>query len=335
MRILQVSSARTLGGGETHVTELVKHLRQKGHSVVLVGRPGSPINPDIKLPFRNAADFLTALRLRKILRAEPFDVLHGHVARDYAVVTAAAWGSPNLKLVLTRHLLYPVKRHILYRRVDGWIAPTSQILTSLQPLHPRNAAVIPNWVDTHEFVYRPHTPHDPFAVGLLGQISPHKGHDDAVEALSRLGPGFKLLVAGTGDATYVDALKKKSARLPIEVLGFVSGPDFFQRIDVLIVPSWEEPFGIVLLEAMSAGVPVVATNRGGPLEIITDRTNGLLVEPRNPDLLSQAIHRLARDESLRLSLVAHGRRRVEECYDVATVIPKIEEFYARVMDDTI
>src|SRR5262245_52719466 len=118
MRILQVSSASELGGGETHVLELVRTLRERGHHVVVAGRAKGPLKPDIPLPFLNSADFLTALRLRTVLNLQQFDIVHAHVARDYTVVLAAAWKTPRLKVIFTRHLLHAVRAHALYRRVD-------------------------------------------------------------------------------------------------------------------------------------------------------------------------------------------------------------------------
>lgn len=330
MRILQVSSALSLGGGETHVLELVEALRKRGHEVVVAGRAKGSLNPEIRLSFLNSADFITALRLRRVLQRQSFDIVHAHVARDYTIVAAAALGIPNLKLVLTRHLLYPVRRHGLYRRVDGWIAPTSQILRTLQPLAPKASAVIPNWVDVSKYAYRPHAMHDPVTIGLLGQISPHKGHDDAIDAMRRLGGGFRLLIGGKGEANYEGALKKNSSGLPVEFLGFVSLPEFFDMVDILAVPSWEEPFGIVLLEAMASGIPVIATNKGGPLDIIPSALHGVLIQPRNSRALADAIASLAGDDERRTSIVKRAREHVETNFDIRSVVPRIENFYRRV-----
>ena len=331
MRILQVSSARNLGGGETHVLELVEELRKRGHDVSVAGRSKGPLSPGFALPFLNSADLFTALRLRRILKRESFDIVHAHVARDYTVVAAAAWGIPRVKLVLTRHLLYPVRVHALYRRVDGWIAPTSQILATLQPLSPKISAVIPNWVDVRKFDWRPHLLHERVTVGLLGQIAPHKGHDDALEAMRTLDERFRLLIAGKGDSKYIAALKGRSAGLWVGFPGFVSLPDFFAMTDILIVPSWEEPFGIVLLEAMASGIPVIATNRGGPPEIIPSALHGILVPPRNPRALADAIRSLAGDDDRRALMSKHARDHVEKNFDIRSVVPRIEDFYRRVM----
>jgi glycosyltransferase involved in cell wall biosynthesis len=173
--------------------------------------------------------------------------------------------------------------------------------------------------------------HDPVAIGLLGQISPHKGHDDAIAALSLLGSGYRLLVAGRGEPQYVSTLKEKAVRLPVEFLGFVPLPEFFDKVDLLIVPSWEEPFGIVLLEAMSAGIPVIATDRGGPVEIIPSRLHGLLIPPRNARALADAIHTVAHDEEFRLKIIRTAREHVETNFDIRKIVPRIEDFYRRVV----
>ncbi|HET9943016.1 MAG TPA: glycosyltransferase family 4 protein [Terriglobia bacterium] len=322
MRILQVSSPLQLGGGETHVIELTQALRERGHQVIVAGRSGGAVNPEVVLPFRNALDLPTILGLRGVIKQERFDIVHGHVARDYPLVVAAARNLPA-KVVLTRHLLYPVRSNILYRRVNGWIAPTRQILDTLARLKPRLAAVIPNWVDLEKFGFRPHAPHEPITLGLLGQISPHKGHDDAVEALRALGAGYRLIIGGKGEPDYLRELQERAAGLPVDFAGFVALPDFFDAIDVLLVPSWEEPFGLVVLEAMASGIPVIATAAGGPLDIIRSGIDGVLVPPRNPGALAEAIRSI---HARRDSLIEAARERARD-FDIRNVVPQIEAFY--------
>ncbi len=331
MRILQVSSATNLGGGETHFIELVDKLRQLGHEVIVAGRRNGPLQTDVVLPFLNSADFVSAFRLRTILKSKRIDVVHAHVARDYTVVAAAAWGLRDVRVVFTRHLLYPVKKHALYRRVDGWLAPTSKILQAIEHLKPKRSAVIPNWVDINKFTFVPHELHSPACIGLLGQISPHKGHEDALGAVRLLGSGFRLLIAGRGEPEYVKTIKRQAAGLPVDFLGFVSLPEFFAMVDVLAVPSWEEPFGIVLLEAMASGVPVVSTACGGPLEIIGNDCHGILVPSRDPVSLSRALRVLTEDSDMRTRIIRAARERVEQEYDIAKVVPRVVAFYAEVL----
>lgn len=331
MKILQVCSADVLGGGEVHVLELSSKLRELGHEILVAGRPRGPLDPDFALGFRNAIDLATAYRLRRIVRAERFDVVHAHVARDYAVAATALAGLGRPILVLTRQLLFPVSRNPVYRRVDGWIATTEAIRESILRHAPRATAVIPNWVDASAMSRRPDRPGTLRTIGLLGQISPHKGHDDAVEMMRRLGSDFRLLIAGRGEADYERSLRSKAKGLPVEFVGFVDPREFLPGIDILILPSWEEPFGIVVLEAMAAGVNVVATNTGGPPEILDHGNAGMLVPPRDPESMAAAIRTLVGDPELAAALRYRAEQRVGERYDIRLAVPRTVEFYEQLI----
>ena len=329
MRILQISSAEVLGGGEVHVIELTQMLRERGHTVRMAGRGNGPLDLDFKLPFLNSADLYTAYRLRRLVRRERFDIVHAHVARDYPIAAAALLGLADPKLVLTRQLIFAVRRNPSYSRVDGWIVTTDQILQSIQHLRPRASVIIPNWVDSGKLTYEERGLQKPVTVGLLGQVSPHKGHDDAIEAVRLLGPGFRLLLGGEGKPDYVRSLRDRARDLPVEFLGFVKPASFLERVDMLIVPSWQEPFGIVILEAMAAGVNVIATNAGGPPEILDFGKAGLLIQPRDPVELASAVRRLGSDENLRRNLRARALARIHMRYDISIAVPQIEDFYHR------
>ena len=185
-----------MGGGEVHVKELTGALRDRGHDVSVAGRGEGPLEPDYRLPFLNSADVYSALRLRRIIRRETFDIVHAHVARDYPIVACALWGMDNPKLVLTRQLIFPVRGNPIYRRVDGWIVTTDQILRSIDHLRPGATKIVPNWVDTRRFEYQEQPFRKPVVLGLLGQVSPHKGHDDALEALRQLCNGAVSFLSG-------------------------------------------------------------------------------------------------------------------------------------------
>ena len=104
----------------------------------------------------------------------------------------------------------------------------------------------------------------------------------------------------------------------------------YANADIFVLPSYYEAQGIVLLEAMASGLPCVATNIGGIPETVIDGKNGILVEPRNPMKLAQAILTLAEDEDLRLKYGRMGRKRVVEEYDWRKIASKTEKVYRRV-----
>jgi glycosyltransferase involved in cell wall biosynthesis len=113
-------------------------------------------------------------------------------------------------------------------------------------------------------------------------------------------------------------LRRSAAGLPVEFLGFVSAREFFQDTDILILPSWEEPFGIVLLEAMASGIPVIATNCGGPARI----ARGVLIPPHDPAALADAIRSVRPGQ-----YINEARAHVEREFDIQRVVPMIEGFY--------
>ena len=329
MRILQINSASTWGGGETHLAALAAGLRACGHEVFVAGRRRGAFQgqTDLALPFQNAFDIYSALRLRRWLRQHPCDIVHAHVARDYAPACLAVAGHDRARLVCTRHLLYPLRPHPLYRRIAAWIAPTAGIARTLAPLGPRVIRVIANGIDTAGYGFRPYRPQDRLRLGLLGQLAPHKGHEDALEALRQLGPRFELRVAGAGDDAYVRQLRHRAEGLPVEWAGFTPAPEFLAGIDVLLAPSWEEPFGLVILEAMAAGVPVVATDAGGPAGIITAGVTGYLVPPRQPAALAAAVRALAADPEGTAALARRARALVEERYGARAMAERVEALY--------
>src|SRR5262249_38354253 len=122
---------------------------------------------------------------------------------------------------------------------------------------------------------------DRIRFGFLGQLRPVKGIEELVDAFLSLPSGSaELLIAGKGDAAYERLLKAKTAeRDDVRWLGFVDPQQLLNEIDVLVVPSlWQEPLGLVILEAFAHGRPVIGSQRGGIPELIT-RETGWLYDP--------------------------------------------------------
>jgi L-malate glycosyltransferase len=165
-------------------------------------------------------------------------------------------------------------------------------------------------------------------LGVVAQLSPWKGQDTAIEALKLLCEqriDAHLLLVGSAkfvdratrfdNQGYVARLHRLVAEAGLEDRVSWLGerddvPELVCALDMLLLPSWEEPFGRALIEAMAMRVPVVATSVGGPPEIVTDGCEGLLVRPRDPRGWARAIHKLAEDPGLRASMGQAGRLRV-------------------------
>jgi glycosyltransferase involved in cell wall biosynthesis len=108
-------------------------------------------------------------------------------------------------------------------------------------------------------------------------------------------------------------------------------PELVRALDVLLLPSWEEPFGRALIEAMALGVPVLATNVGGPAEIITDGREGHLLDPRAPSAWARAISDLAESPDRAHQMGSAGRSRVQEAFTVGHHVQAMLGVYERAM----
>lgn len=140
----------------------------------------------------------------------------------------------------------------------------------------------------------------PIRFGYLGRIDPVKGVETLLKAFRVFDPQEGTLqLAGTGDSSYVDFLRRRYDAPNIAFLGFLSPDDFFKQIDILIVPSlWQEPFGLVVVEAFSHGIPVIGSNRGGITELIDDGKTGFLFEPTEPDALARIVKYFLENRSI-------------------------------------
>ena len=115
------------------------------------------------------------------------------------------------------------------------------------------------------------------AIGFIGSILPSKGIEILIKAFSQSNPqNYQLLIAGTGDNQYIDYLKQLAGSSNVVFLGKQPASEFYKKIDLLVVPSlWNEPFGRTVIEAIYAGIPVIASNKGGIPEILTNEKYGI------------------------------------------------------------
>jgi glycosyltransferase involved in cell wall biosynthesis len=188
----------------------------------------------------------------------------------------------------------------------------------------------------------PERPPGPWAwrLACVGRIEATKGLATAIEALAELPAEATLSIVGTGDERHRAELEALAARLGIaERVAFGSAPpeavaDRYAEADAVLFPVvWDEPWGLVPLEAMSVGRPVVATATGGAREYLRDEENCLLIERGAAGPLARQVRRLAESEALRDRLRAGGRataRRFTEDAFLAAVVAAVEEEAARV-----
>ena len=212
MKILQVCSAESLGGGERHVIDLTRALIERGHDLHLAVRPGSPLRDELphaaitwhELSLRNALDVLSAQRLTSIIRQHGVDIVHAHMARDYTFSGIASRMAgrvgQKVRFFITRHHFNPIKSNPVYAWTIGearaLIAVSSSVAEGLAEAFPQYAdrvVVVPNWIDAqgHGLLSR-NAAREAFglkrrwAIAVVGQLTPLKQQDLFLRAAAKL-----------------------------------------------------------------------------------------------------------------------------------------------------
>ncbi|MEU0195878.1 glycosyltransferase [Streptomyces afghaniensis] len=212
---------------------------------------------------------------------------------------------------------------------------------------PHKIGTVPCGVDPDRFTPRgPAAPRGPYPHRLvqLGRLVPRKGAAVAVAALARL-PGTELVIVGGPPADRLDddpevrrlrgIARDAGVADRVRFTGAVPSedvPPLLRSADVVVCPADYEPFGIVPLEAMACGVPVVASAVGGQLDTVADPGTGRLVPPRDPETLARAVAGLLADPAAREACGAAGRRRVLSRYGWGRVAAATEAAYCEVLD---
>lgn len=171
----------------------------------------------------------------------------------------------------------------------------------------------------------PRKSEQPIRFGYLGTLSKVKGLEWMIEQFKILDFEASLSIAGKGDRTYEKYLKDLSSGAAIEFVGYVNSTEFLSEIDVLIVPSlWEEPLGMVAIEALANHIPVIANKRGGLQETVKDGINGLYCFDHSPDSLSAAMRHLYFEPDLYNQFSKAARASVASILDADRMIREYE-----------
>ncbi len=306
MRILQISSARTFGGGERHVIDLSRGLTERGHEVFAAVRPTCewqerldflPPASVFKVSIRNSFGVLSAMRIGEFIREREIDIVHAHVARDYIPASIACLTSKKSSFVITRHVMFPLKPFNRFALKNLSIAigvsePVGEALRKIFP--PEKITVIPNGIDVENFGAEDPAklrsdfrnlhgiPETAPLVGALGELKPLKGQRDLVLAAQEIVktiPDCRFVIVGI-DHTVDNRFRRELKRL-VKVFGLEENfiwldwleetDEFFAGIDLFVSPSHSESFGLAILEAMAHGKPLVATRTDGAEQLLGER----------------------------------------------------------------
>lgn len=357
MNVVHIVSNKVWGGGERYALDLCRRLVDDEHSVAAITRGKTAVDapfaasgiPTAKLPLKGVLDIVSPLALAKVLNrmAEPI-VVHVHNFKDArtAVRARKLMRQPGkVRIVCTRHLVRPAKTESSYTRLYSdldaiiFVSETARaaFLSTKPEIDLDKIHVVHNAIAGLPDAAAIPAPfaNDTLTLAFLGRINPEKGLEVILKALQQLPDvPVRLLVAGTGKGTDVMPLVRMTREGVladrVEWLGHVDNPfEVIARADVGVLPSiCVEACPLMPLEFMSAARPVIATNRGGQNEIITEGTDGLLVPPADPAALAKAIRRLADDRKFCMSLSKAALKTIKDRYEYNDFYWKVLKIYA-------
>jgi phosphatidyl-myo-inositol alpha-mannosyltransferase len=351
------------GGVVAHVSYLAHHLQKLGQDVKIIapihGKGAQYYDEEITavgrpLPItyggttaRIALSPWLPFQIKRVLDKEQFNIIHLHepFIPMLCLSTLAQSKTVNVGTFHAYHersaaywLGQPIMRN-LGKKLHGKIAVSRPALNYISRYLPAEYTIIPNGVNTQH--YRQEGPVlDEYKDGKLnilfvGRLEPRKGVADLIHACSIVKEqfsDFRLIIAGPGIKMryQYELLAKRllnNHAVFTKFIPFEDLPKYYRTADIFCSPATSgESFGIVLLEAMASGKPVVATNIPGYASVLTHGKEGLLAEPKNPRSLAQALLTLLQDSSLRKKLAEQGLITAEQ-YSWENVSRQVLSYY--------
>jgi glycosyltransferase involved in cell wall biosynthesis len=356
--VLFYTDTPNFGGAEKQMLMLARHLKDFNVQVSLAYGAYSKLKEHraefeevchrvYEIPALHKHDFRHYRELKKILTELQPQLLHVHLwnpgAGRYAFFAASKLGVP---VVATEHDYFPlyglkrVVRKLCKNRTAGTIAiceRNAKQLVHEELIPAKEVYEVPNGIEVGPFLkpadfVRPQG--QPFTITCIGELHERKGQRYLLEAFERLQqhhPKIELRLVGEGPMN--DELRALYASNPhIVFLGWRTDiPALLHHSDLFVLPSLRESFGLVLLEAMAAGVMVISTNQGGPSEIIENEKTGLLVTPGSREALERAMKWAIANHEKKTQMEKAALQKVKRSYTAEAMAKKTAQVYEKVL----
>jgi glycosyltransferase involved in cell wall biosynthesis len=346
MNILQVGTAlHGWGGIERYVSYLSEGLIERGHKVWCTCPHDSELSRRcpaniVEIKSRGKHDPLALWQHKKLIEEHKIDVVHIHFTPDMYIGSLAARLTKCPKIILTRHVAepwHPLKSYAYGSLVHHVIAVSDAVGEVLvaSGIDPEDVTVAkagspPLCCEPCPDKSKGPFAHSGFTFGIAGRLVREKGVDIAIQAAAI--NHLPIEVVGEGQWRSTLEAQVSSSGAPVTFHGFTDKiAEFLAAIDCLIVPSrWAEAFPFAVLEAMSAGKPVIAANVGGLPEMVEDGFTGLLFECVNAEDLAQKMVAISSNPESARRMGENAQLRYRANYTVRDMTRRIEEVYMKV-----
>jgi len=357
LNILQVNTGRVWGGAEVHMRDLSKELQKRGHRIIIACKKNRIVEEKLAneglLVEHISSGIAGLISLLKIIRKEKIDVVHAHSGKDFGLAIMAAKLSRKVKVVLTRHMAIPMKNNLfksfLNKKVDKFIAVSQATLESLinyNKIEKEKIILIHNGIDLNKYssTYKQNILKEEYKIsaeikliGCVGRLDKAKGQQELIKAIPMIIkklPYVRFILIGDdcadGEKARLEDLIKKLELEPFVIFaGFRNDiAQVMHDLDIFILPSQQEAFPLVILEAMAQKKPVIATQVGGVGEIIKNKENGMLIEAKNTIAISKAIIYLLENKDEAQRMGQDGYQLVSKNFNLEQMVKKIETVYS-------
>ena len=359
------------GGVTSHISRLERSFVRMGHSVKIIAPASLPqdsfdanrvyvVGKPVSIPSSGSVARISLSprlsgRVKQILRQEQFDVVHIHEPLIPALPITVLRFSPSIN-VGTFHAYhgrrsrgYRYMKLLLrrwFRKLHGRIAVSRPAMQFVSRDFPGHYEIIPNGVDVESFsdAVAPFAEYrdDKLNILFFGRLEKRKGLEYLLRAYSVIKgqfPNSRLIVVGEGKSRegYENVVRSAGLR-DVVFTGYVSDEEkarYFRTTDIYGSPATgKESQGIVLLEAMAAGKPIVASNIEGYASAMTHGVEGLLFTPRDVESLSMNLSYLMGNKRLRERMGAMGRRKAEEVYSWEGISRRVIDYYESLLGES-
>lgn len=360
IKVLYVITSTGYGGAERLLLSHLKLLDQKEYHFYvcsLLDKPDDLQNEISKyaditnLGLSNKFNPKVIPKLVKLINKIKPDIIHTHLFQARFYTAIASIFSESTILITHKHNNVNLRKHnifVIFERLgitfyDKVVAISQAVAMSLKRYEfvpSKKIFILHNGIDIDKFngikASRRISDKNQVVIGIVCRLEPQKGIIYlllAVRIVLAKFPNVKLEIVG--DGSLLEYLEEYSKNLGIsnsvKFFGkFADVIPFYKRMDVFVLPSLYEGFGIVLLEAMASGIPIVATNVDGINEVVVDGESGILVPPKNPEAIADAVLKIIENDQLAERLIMRGYERAKS-FDIKEHVYKLHNFYKKLL----
>ncbi len=370
IKVLQLITELDIGGAEKVLLSFIRKLNRDKYNVIVAYMKGEgKLTEDFRnagirvfdLKMKNRMNIRAIARLYRLLKREEITILHTHLIQADVCGFLAGKMAGVPVIISTKHNPDKFRKRfsicvwldgIFSNHSDRVIAVSYAVkdfLIRWEKIHKHKFTVIHNGIDLEEFNIDADIPEkkkelginlSSQVVGSVGRFDEQKGYMFFLEAIPKIlesVPDVKFIFVGDGPLQ--SKLEKLSRKLKVNRNVIFTGirrdiPEILSVMDIFVLPSIFEGFGIVLLEAMAMGRPVIASRVGGIPEIVAHGLTGVIVEPANPSGITSSVVKLLKNPMEAKRIGDAGRREVEKRFTAGAMARKIENVYDEILSKT-